>query len=122
MAKGGYMCICYPEDLKKAGVTVSDLVESIQSFHGECAYILHDKDTCNPHFHFIAMWSKDPMPWDDVVSPKRGILQRLGFKSWMQQHFCIAPPKHPKSKDDKWCYSVAVIKDIDAALSYLLHE
>lgn len=114
MAKGGYMCICYPEDLERKHINIDYLVQSIVNDGGAVAYILHDKDGVKPHYHFTAMWSRSPKPW--LSTPKR-----KGFKMWMIEHCCIAPHTFDNGSYTKWHYETCLVRDIDAVLNYMLH-
>lgn len=122
MAKGSYSVICYAEDLPKIGMTIDDLVTSIQETGGEVAYILHDKDGGKPHYHIICAWSRSPLPWNDITSDS-GKVKKYGFKTWMQNHACSAPYTDPKThKAEKYHYNTALVRDIDSVLHYLTHE
>lgn len=106
MAKGGYMCIAYPDP----GFSIQSCADSIEKDGGAVAWILHDKDECKPHYHIICMWESSPKPWIDT--PKR-----QGFLSWMKEYHCLSP-----SKSERYCKEIAVIKDIDSALAYMIHS
>lgn len=105
MAKGGYMCIAYPD----SGFSIQSVVDSIEKDGGAVAWILHDKDDCVAHFHILCMWDKSPKPWYDTN-------KRQGFLSWMIEHKCKAP-----KGNEQYSLDVAVVKDIDSALAYMTH-
>lgn len=110
MAKGGYFIIAYPDD--KRGFSVDTWVSFIQSKGGEVAYILHDKDKCKPHYHLLCMWSKSLPDWSLFVQ-------------WMMQYHCLCPDKHKRGKtsdENMYCRSVALVRDVDACLAYMLHD
>ena len=91
MAKGGYMCISYPEDYPPDRDVMQEIISSIEDDGGAVAYILHDRDVkadgspVRVHYHIIAYWEKSPMPWNDVLTDK-GDIKRLGFVSWMHHN------------------------------------
>lgn len=122
MAKGGYMCISYPMDFPEGRNVLREIIDSIEQDGGAVAYILHDRDKFpdgspkREHYHIICYWEKNPMPWNDVLA-SNGDIKRTGFNTWMGQHFCKAPDDYGNNS-----YDVAVVKDLDAALHYLLHE
>ena len=105
MAKGGYMCIAYPDP----GFSIQSVIDSIEKDGGAVAWILHDKDDCAAHFHILCMWDSSPMPWNDTPD-------RVGFLNWMIQHKCKCP-----KDNEQYCRQVAVVKDIDSALAYMTH-
>ena len=105
MAKGGYMCIAYPDP----GFSIQSVIDSIEKDGGAVAWILHDKDDCDAHFHILCMWDSSPMPWNDTPD-------RVGFLNWMIQHKCKCP-----KDNEQYCREVAVVKDIDSALAYMTH-
>lgn len=110
MAKGGYFIIAYPDDVR--GFSIDAVITSIQDMGGEVAYILHDKDDCKPHYHLLCMWSKSVPAWSDFVA-------------WMRSYNCLAPdPQHRGRTPDenKYCRRVAVVRDVDKCLEYMLHE
>ena len=110
MAKGGYFVIAYPDD--RRGFDIDTWVNFIQSKGGEVAYILHDKDDCKPHYHILNCWRKGFPDWDE-------------FRSWMMVYHVLSPdPKHRgKSKlENQYCQSVAIMRDVDACLDYMIHE
>lgn len=102
----GYMCIVYPNQLTKRHITIDDVVADICSKGAETVHIFHNLDNCEPHYHIVCMWVKSAMPWDDFVM-------------WMKSKGCKAPKKGTNIAYD---LNTAYIKDIDAAISYLLHE
>lgn len=124
MAKGGYFVICYKEDLPKFGLTMEDLVLSIQKQGGEMAYILHDLDGVKPHYHLLCCWKSNPMPWvNSFKHTKKGVrLLRLGFLCWMRQHACLCPFTDSHGKEYKYHYDTALMRDVDACLHYMTHE
>lgn len=122
MAKGGYFCICYPEDLQKNGLTIQQIVDDIHKYGAESFYILHDKDQAKPHFHFCCMWKKDPMPWKNEFTTKRHKFKRLGFLCFMRQHFLLSPQTDKNGRIiTKYSYSVAAVRDVDACINYCTH-
>lgn len=110
MAKGGYFIIGYPDN--KTGFDIDGIVSSIQKLKGEVAYILHDKDDCKPHYHILCMWSKKVPDWEI-------------FLDWMKEYHCICPDYDHRGKtpdENRYCKRVAVVRDVDACLSYMTHE
>ena len=112
MAKGGYFIIGYPAGYSKTPCDPDSIIESIQKTGGEVAYILHDKDKKKQHYHFLCMWSKSVPPWDSFVE-------------WMQKYNCFAFDDQHRGRtkeENQYCRRVAVVRDVDSCLRYMLHE
>lgn len=121
MAKGGFMCIGYVDSMK---MDIDDIVSFAHGYGAETAYIFHDLDACEPHFHFIFMWAKSPLGWDNALCDNCKDRLCIGCKAFNFKRFMIhcglkAPKKGTSIVYD---YNTAVIKDIDSALEYMVHE
>ena len=57
--------------LEALNLTIEDLEKSIMDVGGGFAYILHDKEDCQTHYHIACMWEKSVMPWDDTDKQAR---------------------------------------------------
>lgn len=127
--KGGYMCIGYPDAIETAHASLASIVEDIKITGAETAYIFHNHDIAEPHYHFIFMWKKSILSWDkspdclhdgcSIEGVNCAECKHYNFVQFMQMHGLKAPKKHTSILYD---YNTSRIKDIDSALAYLLHE
>lgn len=112
MAKGGYFVIGYPDNHDgKPFAEPEKIIAAIQETHGEVAYILHDRDQCNPHYHILIMWAKSPKDWE-------------WFVAFMKQYNLCAPDRKHQGKtreENRYCKREAVVRDVDKCLAYMLH-
>lgn len=125
MAKGGYMCIGYPDKIELAHCTLDSIVHDASKMGAETCYIFHDKDVAEPHYHFIFMWRRSVTVWDDQQCKHTECVNNcngckfFNFIRFMELHGLKAPKKGTSIVFD---YATAVIKDIDSALDYMLHN
>ena len=112
MAKGGYFVIGHPDEHDgKPFAVPDDIIAAIQKTHGEVAYILHDRDQCKAHYHFLIMWEKSPKDWE-------------WFVDFMMHYNLYAPDrKHQGAtwEENRYCKREAVVRDVDKCLEYMLH-
>ena len=116
------MCIGYPDSMLSE---IPDIIDYAHDFGADTAYIFHDLDDAEPHFHFIFMWRSGVLRWEDSKCKKcenQTICKdckAFNFVRFMQIHGLKAPKKGTNIIYD---YQTSVIKDIDSALDYMVHE